>query len=199
MASIRALTGGTSDVNPQWFNIGVLQQDEPNKTRTVVVPVPVNRYPQGRNGRVNIMEILKVYWETTVRLAPNNPGGHGISYAGVSAVLTTRQPTAFGGQDFPQLQDPALVDVVVREYFWPHVNNDPPTTYSPGGIYGETDPVVHDLTDGAGHGLLVASDYLYLQIGTYGLLENGEVKCRLLYRYKQVGLQEYIGIVQSQQ
>lgn len=64
---------------------------------------------------------------------------------------------------------------------------------------------IHDLTDGAGHGVLIATDNVWLtawlngavpDIGTTAQLN---VYAELLYRFKKVTLQEYIGIVQSQQ
>lgn len=63
----------------------------------------------------------------------------------------------------------------------------------------------HDLTDGAGHGVLIATDNVWLtaflngavpDIGTTAALN---VYADLLYRFKKVTLQEYVGIVQSQQ
>lgn len=57
-----------------------------------------------------------------------------------------------------------------------------------------------DLTDGAGHGVLVATDAIYLQIFTTGVANTSETgRFRMLYRFKNVSLAEYIGIVQSQQ
>lgn len=67
-------------------------------------------------------------------------------------------------------------------------------------------PNVHDLTDGAGHGVLIATDNIYLSMtllsasidgGSY--TSNGQARADLLYRFKDVTLTEYIGIVQSQQ
>lgn len=65
----------------------------------------------------------------------------------------------------------------------------------------------HDLTDGAGHGLLVATDNIFLSVQTTNIAFVGEsadsivgfVAADLIYRFKEVALAEYIGIVQSQQ
>lgn len=197
MASVKELTGGTRDVNPQWLTVAHFFQDDPNKTATDVTPVPINRYPQGKQGRVNIMEVLKVYWEATAELGQPSPGADFLR-SGLSAILTTRRPAVFGGVEYPQMQDPAMIDILVREYYVTKPNGA--TQYDTGAkIMMEQDPVVHDLTDGAGHGLLVASDFLFVQLGSYGMVGRCEVKCKILYRYKQVSLTEYIGIVQSQQ
>lgn len=64
---------------------------------------------------------------------------------------------------------------------------------------------IHDLTDGAGHGLLVATDNIWLtcQVGAtapgLAITVSGLVVLDIFYRFKKVTLQEYIGIVQSQQ
>lgn len=69
-------------------------------------------------------------------------------------------------------------------------------------------PDFHDLTDGAGHGLLVATDNIWLtcyataataDAGENAVLNVATVNADLIYRFKEVSLQEYIGIVQSQQ
>lgn len=69
-------------------------------------------------------------------------------------------------------------------------------------------PDWHDLTDGAGHGVLVATDNIWLSIlataatadaGENAVLNVASSNCDLFYRFKEVTLQEYIGIVQSQQ
>jgi len=67
---------------------------------------------------------------------------------------------------------------------------------------------IHDLTDGAGHGILIATDNVYLSFDvlisspsgvSVSVLVGSYLQCDLIYRFKNVSLQEYIGIVQSQQ
>ena len=67
-----------------------------------------------------------------------------------------------------------------------------------GTIAQEFEPFILDLTDGAGHGFLVASDNIYLQVSSIasGIVNSANVK--ILYRWKDVSVQEYVGIVQSQ-
>lgn len=65
----------------------------------------------------------------------------------------------------------------------------------------------HDLTDGAGHGVLIATDNIFLNVQVTNAAFNNVTadaisatfNCDILYRFKEVKLQEYIGIVQSQQ
>lgn len=66
---------------------------------------------------------------------------------------------------------------------------------------------IHDLTDGAGHGILIATDNIFLVVQglltSYGAATTGAIQAfaqaDLIYRFKEVALAEYIGIVQSQQ
>jgi len=58
--------------------------------------------------------------------------------------------------------------------------------------------ITYDLTDGAGHGRLIASDKIYAWIQS-GASAAHTVFIRLVYRWKNVSLTEYIGIVQASQ
>jgi hypothetical protein len=57
---------------------------------------------------------------------------------------------------------------------------------------------VLDLTDGAGHGLLIATDNIFMTVYSTNTGVANEVGCKILYRWKNVSVEEYIGIVQSQ-
>lgn len=56
-----------------------------------------------------------------------------------------------------------------------------------------------DLTDGAGHGIIVATDNIYVTLFSAGTGVAAEVDVKIMYRFKNVALAEYIGVVQSQQ
>lgn len=56
-----------------------------------------------------------------------------------------------------------------------------------------------DLTDGAGHGLLLATNSIFMQGDTTLFTPAVAVfDCKMLYRFKTVDILEYVGIVQSQ-
>ena len=87
----------------------------------------------------------------------------------------------------------------------PALKGHPPPDNSVGMTAGPADPQTHDLTDDAGHGVLVASDKLWFFISNrYSINNTGTgagastAIIRVLYRFKSVGLTEYIGLVQSQ-
>lgn len=66
------------------------------------------------------------------------------------------------------------------------------------GIMDQNWPVEIDLTDGAGHGILVASDKVFLTVDSESTGDTNNVIARIAFRYKTVGITEYVGIVQSQ-
>ena len=66
----------------------------------------------------------------------------------------------------------------------------------------DDNPTMQDITDGAGHGVLVGTDSIYITgfvPSSWYLNGTNTVFAKLLYRWKDVSLAEYIGIVQSQQ
>lgn len=56
-----------------------------------------------------------------------------------------------------------------------------------------------DLTDEAGHGYLVATDTITLETNADQTAAVNAGFARIRYRWKEVSLTEYIGIVQAQQ
>lgn len=72
--------------------------------------------------------------------------------------------------------------------------------FTAAGTYrmGREDPDVYDVTDGAGHGLLVATDSIFLSVGSANTGFTNVLDLIMLYRFKDVGITEYVGIVQSQ-
>lgn len=183
MSNVRQLTGGTKDVNPQFFNI-FIEETGDDVTTFRAYPIPVQRLPQGRGAQV--MEILKVFWETG-ELAVNI--GNQITFKEVSVILATRR-----GQTGDELTfaDPSVIAYYNKTaaFAWPGTT----ASFS----YHDTEPHCMDLTDGAGHGFLVATDNLFVQISSVGTDNVQTASIKILYRWKNVGLAEYIGIVQSQ-
>lgn len=186
------LTGGSKDVNPQWFGMQV-SQSAIDATTTQSFPLPVQRL-QNRDKKSLVMEILQIQWDLPFYL----PGtGSTLVLLGM---LTTKDP------NFSTAAIPNTAFNKTRAEGWC-------VDYLARGIAtGNTtvsnaqfdEPVMHDLTDGAGHGILVATDALFLtvssEIGASGATgAQSNILCKLLYRWKEVALEEYIGIVQSQQ
>jgi len=176
------LTGGSGDVNPQTMSPFVVQPGN-DTTGVFQQQLPTPRLPI-RKGKSLVVELLSVDWFNVLPLlsGANNS---------VLGILTTN-PSAFGSIT-AALQDPRVLSAFYRN-----------VAYLQGTAVGFTTtasnyPFQDDLTDAAGHGILVATDKMFLFCYSVGTGQPNEVVTRINYRFKEVDLEEYIGIVQSQQ
>lgn len=177
------LTGGTRDVNPQLFSATVTQ-GATNATTTLAFASPVPKAIFGRANTATVMEVLKVYYCS----APLDPFGAAEEYQFICCVIGTKdyaasatyfsEPTVFSGARW-----------------------DSQGAFTATGTYGfgYVQPITHDLSDGDGHGVLVASDYIYIQVNSQSQGAAKTVNLKILYRFKNIPIAEYVGIVQSQQ
>lgn len=200
MASRRALTGGTGDVNPQFLSFSV-QQSGNDATTTLAVNIPVQRLPT--TGRAQVMEVLMVKYDGSTlggsstaevprRYVTSMYDSSILHPTEWSRSLTVRVTTRNPGTTAVGYNDPSVFS---------YYNKTKYGTWNAGGTYFiiEHEPYVDDLTDGAGHGYLVGTDIIYIQISSQDTGAPQSCQGKLYYRWKNVNLQEYIGIVQSQQ
>lgn len=72
------LTGGTGDVNPQWFNLNDVTEGTANYItatgRSVVSTVPVQQSVMMKAGKTLVMEILGVQFSKTAGTSAKNIG-----------------------------------------------------------------------------------------------------------------------------
>lgn len=178
------LTGGTGDVNPQLYS-GRIDQTVINNYNTSGFISPVAKGIFAQKGRATVIEILKIWVDFTpmeLQVAALEKNMAQILFISTSDHGTTG--TSLGDAD--------TLCMFEREVTG---------AFTAAGTYRIDLPAImcQDLTDGAGHGILVASDYFYVQIGTRGFVATTTAFFKILYRFKNVPLVEYIGIVQSQQ
>jgi len=189
------LTGGSKDVNPQWFTMQV-QQTVADVNTTAQIPLPVQRLAQ-KDGKALVFEILKI-WSDGPFLLVNNG-----TFIFLGAYLTTKNPNVAGvvgitvPQEF-QLKGNGSTIWYVNKETGVHAAGTASTVLT-------IEPDQFDLSDAAGHGVLVATDQVFLTVisqltgssNVTGALNGFTIKC--LYRWKEITLPEYISIVQSQQ
>lgn len=171
-----SLTGGTGDVNPQYINAATPAQTSNNTFVQTQITVPLDRFRQGLN-KIGAIEILKCYFYL---LANGYPAA--ANNLQIDMFLTTISNTA----------SPSAADTHVVAFI--RVVDQLLTS----GTIRNQQPYTVDVTDGAGHGLICAVDSLFFGIQTANWAQNTQGFLKILYRYKNVGLTEYIGIVQSQ-
>lgn len=172
------LTGGTKDVNPQWFR-GYVTCTK-NTTAESNFQLPITRIPTAN--KVTILELLKVQVIPKTTPFVVDEALARINYSFATASLgTTAQVNLDDGRVICQLGRECSQD-------------------TDGGGFQVPTVLEMDLTDGSGHGMLIASDKLYVQTTQNNLGAASSVAAfGLLYRFKTVGMREYVGIVQSQQ
>lgn len=164
-----SLTGGTGDVNPQWFKMyQACGAKITNNTRTAI---PVQRLQSKKLALV--MEILKIQY--MVR-AGDTETGH--CHVGVSTIAPPNTANVKPDNSMGYIID--AMHIAPAEAIKQAV-------------------IIKDLTDGAGHGVLVATDFVY----PFGYSTTADTTAAafdiwLLYRWKAVGLEEYSGMLQAQ-
>lgn len=180
------LTGGTRDVNPQFLS-GTIATAVANTAVELTLGTPIVRVGSDNSGHATIMEVLKIFVDLpTVDTEAAAAAPHGSTFSisttssgATPAVVTLDNPRGL-----------AFAQHVVRNAF---------TAAGTGMLDIVNDTYEIDLTDGAGHGVLVATDNLFIQFTTVGFAAVNRANFKILYRFKKVSLVEYIGIVQSQQ
>lgn len=181
MATKRALTGGTGDVNMQFMG-SYVAQGVINTYAENQIHLP--RYLMGETkGKAVLIEILKV-----ICVNPDMPVA---TTTPATASCLVGLATSSGDEDTMELDNTRMLltwNVGTRHAFT-----------AGGDIYTRFDQTkVFDLTDGAGHGILVAVEHLYHCLMTAGYTVVGHSHMKIFYRFKQVSTLEFIGILQSQ-
>ena len=176
-----SLTGGSGDVNPQFMNLNVTQSGADTYTQ-VTFPIPIQRLQN--SGRAQVMEVLKVFAETS-QLSTVAAGA--VAHK-IQLQLTTK---SFAAE--VALSEPTCFFRYQKE------NINAFTAAGTGLLNSEVEPNIQDFTDGAGHGILIASDNIYLGCSSTATGNSNIGNVKILYRWKDVSIQEYVGIVQSQQ
>jgi len=172
------LTGGSGDVNPQVLSSFVVQTANDTTTQ-LTINLPIPRLPVTK-GRALVMEALWVEWFMT-----NTPTAAASNQ--VLGILSTN-PTIFGSAT-AALQDSKVISQFFRSI----------TAITGAGFFQAIASLEDRMTDDAGHGILIATDKLYLTCYSAASGSSNEVVMKMGYRFKDVALSEYVGIVQSQQ
>lgn len=177
------LTGGTHDVNPQFLTFSVAQSvNDTTVEKQYQVPVP--RFSQ-EGGRAIVMEVLRVWF----KFNPFQTIGAGLTFQSITGTITTK---SHGG---------AGVDYGSTDIVWQNGKNMYAAFTAAGSAIAVNNQTVEvqDLTDSAGHGLIVATDNIFVTIESAATSAKNYIEGKIEYRFKEVSLAEYIGIVQSQQ
>jgi len=178
-------TGGTGDLKPQilTMSVGAGAVDD---YRVAQVNLPTVRFGPSQN-RATITEILKVWFypgiEDTADVSSKQAMFIATTALGRASAETSTIVTI--AADF-------LNTRIVAGVFMTSV-------LSTNGGWVAQYPQMVDLTDGNGNGVLVATDSLFIIGASVANTVAASFVAKVLYRMVNVGVQEYVGILQSQQ
>ena len=179
------LTGGTKDVNPQYIS-GAVTMSAANTATESTVGLPILRPGQGASQtKAQVVEVLKLW-------AFLPPPGTDVAAANAQFTATLTVATSSQGTTVPNLSNPRVL-AQLRQSITASFTAAGSQAVGPVGVQ------CWDFTDGAGHGILVGTDNLFLQFDTDGYSAAAVATYKISYRFKEVALIEYIGMVQSQQ
>lgn len=195
-SSSSSLTGGTGDVNPQWFRFPEITATTVDAVVSQTVNTPLNAFNQSSGGRATVMELLKVNFEDSTTFLP------GITTT--TQVADKKMGIYLGNQD-------VSTNEIGRGMAAPRcqAHQSVRLTIAPPGQPGDVMPVISqeeyllDLTDGAGHGILIATPSLTFANSIFttgpGTIQQSFRVAAFLFRFKEIDLTEFLGILQSQQ
>lgn len=175
-AASKELTGGSGDVSPQFLTFSATQSGT-DATTTTQQTLPIERLATSTTPTV--LEFLKVYF-----LASNF---NNVLDSTDNDLLVNLSTKSFGTTQ-TTFGEPTVLASWIRTI-----------RLTTSGAWVQNEPFMVDLTDGGGHGVLVATDNLFAQVASNATGFTNTVRIKILYRFKRVSLAEYVGIVQSQQ
>lgn len=191
-AITRALTGGTGDVNPNIFRFATLTSTALGSSERVVAATPLNAFNNVAGNRATVMEVLKVFFTNRTTFST----GLGQSFAFMNFMLASSRNVAAADVQ----QGWAAPQCVGYKQIRQNIQATGSTLSEPNGF--ETSWEV-DVTDGAGHGILIAGpevEFVTLaEVIGAATMSASTRQCAFLYRFKDVPLQEYMGILASNQ
>ena len=180
-----SVTGGTGDVKPQILTLTVDRPAGPDLYAVNQIALPVPRFGTVKD-RATVVEILSLDWYINIlNQGDANSTDWGFLSTNSARTLTTTSNAASQRAD---VEDPLTFGMV--SYI---------TGLNTNGLLVKSWPLHYDLTDNNGNGMIVATDRIFIVIGNVasGLATTGT--CKMKYRLVNVGITEYVGIVQSQQ
>lgn len=182
-----SLTGGTGDVNPQQMR-GTLTLTGAGTFTQLTLPIPRQVLQQGN--RAQVIEVLKIFID---RPLPEGSGSTSEVINEYALAFSTKPQTVLGNT----ASNFSFADAAIFAFDRVASLN----AFTTGGTYTAVydNTRVIDLTDGSGHGLLIGTDNIYICGDTAGVAAAVTWEFRILYRWKNVGMTEYVGMVQSQQ
>ena len=180
-----SVTGGTGDIKPQILTGTVPAASAADDYTVQQLNLPVPRFGTMKT-KATVFELLHMDWY----LNPTNAGdttGQDFGFLATQQLRSNAETSTIASW-VTDVADPTAFAAVMRNH-----------TVSTNGMIVETYPHRVDFTDGNGNGIVIATDRLFIHTGGVAQASNGQTVIKLTYRLINVGITEYVGIVQSQQ
>jgi len=168
------LTGGTGDINLQYLDISVTESAANTFTQTTA-NIPVLRSFTGQR-KYQCMELLRAQ----VKI----PLGSGATGDEMNWMLTTTSKSAM----LANFTDP---DIILLGAVGTIITTS-----------GQYNPILmhnYDFSDGAGHGIILAGQQLFFSFIGTSQASAQSASVRLFYRFKNIGVDEFVGLAIQQQ
>jgi len=179
-----SVTGGTGDIKPQILTM-VSGTSTAGQYNVIQQNLPVPRFGTMKT-KATVFEILSLEWYPQLSDIAD-PDSVYFGYFATQQLRSTGDTTT-GATVGTDVADPVTFGAfAVQKDF---------TTSGATVLYY---PVSLDLTDGNGNGILIATDRLFLHTANIGASTQGTTTVKVKYRLVNIGINEYVGIVQSQQ
>jgi len=181
-----SFTGGTGDIKPAILTLGTGKPAGADDYATAQIAFPVPRFGTSKN-KATITELLWVDWYMAIEDIGDELGTYA-AFLSTDPNLHATSDTCTSATLALDIVEPSVFAYVLRNY----------SVTTSGGRTKEM-PIRVDLTDSNGNGLLIATDRIAVYGGNIGGTTVGNYICKVAYRLVDVGIEEYVGILASQQ
>lgn len=167
------------DKNPQFLKMQIVESAA-NTWTSYSVATPVVQ--DLMDGKALVMEILKVAWDLTMPEITN------VQSNSVQSLLTDRAFT-----DWNTIGSAGVIDKCKRENvcFDTGATDATLVEFAAEGIF------YHDLTDGAGNGILYGASSIFLGVRGINCAAVKTASINIIYRLKEVSAAELLGIIRN--
>jgi len=180
-----SVTGGTGDIKPQVLTIGTSASAGTDDYSVAQVNLPVPRFGTMKT-KATVFELLKI--EYYPRIADTVSVTKIYACFLATQALRAQSDTCTAATLAADVLDPVVFAYVLQA-----------NTLTTSGDTGIHYPLSIDMTDQNGNGYVIATDRLFFHVGSVGDTTVGTSAAKLTYRLVNIGITEYVGIVQSQQ
>lgn len=180
-----SVTGGTGDVKPQILTMKGNAPSAADDYSVTQVNLPVPRFGTMKT-KATVFEILHIDWYVNVANISDSQSSDFAFFA--TQQLRSNGDTSTAASFATDMEDPTTFGGFLRHH-----------TLTTSGELVDSAPHRLDMTDSNGNGYIVATDRLFLHYGGVNQATLGSTVAKVSYRLVNIGITEYVGIVQSQQ